>query len=254
MMGFGSEDSMKNMFRLWGVAAVFAVLSVAAAGVALAQNAAPTPTSGGGSPPYPAPSTGGAGSGGENQVSPQTELPVLYVTGVEILRSALAPSIDIVRVTGLAGSQGWSDPELVPTTVGRPIDGVLDLQFIATMPIQSQDATGFAPVSAVFEMEEGQAFKGVRVRASENAIEVDSIPGHATTTIKVNDCKDCVGKKFAERGKAAPGTPGVVRQEDLPKILRWITPTHGIRGITHDPNRLNLLLSQDNTIIAAYWE
>jgi hypothetical protein len=245
---------MKKTFRAWGVAALVAVLPVAAAGFALAQGAAPTPTSSGGSPPYAVPTTEGTGLGAGDQVSPQTELPVLYVTGVEILRSALAPNIDIVRVTGLAGSQGWSSPELVPTTVGKPIDGILDLQFIATMPAQSEEATGFAPVGAVFEMEQGQAFKGVRVRASENAIEVDAIPGHAETTIKVNDCKDCVGKKFAETGKAAAGTPGVVRQEDLPKTLRWIVPTHGIRGITHNPNRLDLLLSSDNTIIAAYWE
>jgi hypothetical protein len=45
-----------------------------------------------------------------------------------------------------------------------------------------------------------------------------------------------------------------VRQEDLPKILRWIPPNHGIRGITHNPNRLNLLLGADDKIIAAYWE
>jgi hypothetical protein len=247
---------MRNMFRLWGVAALAGALSVAAIGLAVAQGTAPTPTSTGGSPPYPVamPGENAYGGGEETQVSPQTELPVLYVTGVEIVRSEMEPTIDVVRVTGLVGSQGWSDPELVPTTVGKPLDGILDLQFIATMPVQSQQATGFVPVDAVFTMEQGHAFKGVRVRASENAIEVDKIPGHAEATIKVNDCKDCVGKKFAERGKAASGTPGVVRQEDLPKLLRWIPPERGIRGITHNPNRLNLLLGSDNTIIAAYWE
>ena len=45
-----------------------------------------------------------------------------------------------------------------------------------------------------------------------------------------------------------------MRQEDLPKVLRWIVPSRGIRGITHNPNRLNLILGDDNTIIAAYWE
>jgi hypothetical protein len=256
MINIGSEDSMGNLFRRWGVLVLVAVLPVAAAGLALAQSAAPTPTSAGGSPSYPVamPPGTSATPGAEEEISPQTELPVLYVTGVEIMRSEMQPTIDIVRVTGLTGSQGWSDPELVPTTVGKPVDGILDLQFIATMPLQSEEATGFVPVGAVFELEEGHAFKGVRVRASENAIEVDTIPGHKEVALKVNDCKDCVGKKFAERGQAAPGTPGVVRQEDLPKTLRWITPTHGIRGITHDPNRLDLLLSKDNTIIAAYWE
>jgi hypothetical protein len=231
------------------------LLAVSAAGFAFAQRAGgPTPTSPSGPQSYQVATPGENEGGQQTQVSPQTELPVLYVTGVEIMRSVTEPAIDVVRVTGLAGSQGWSNPQLVPTTVGKPLDGILDLQFIATMPDQSQEATGFFPLGAVFTMEQGHEFKGVRVRASENALEVDQIPGHAEQAIKVSDCKDCVGKKFAERGKVAPGTPGVVRQEDLPKILRWIPPDRGIRGITHDPNRLNLLLGRDDTIISAYWE
>jgi hypothetical protein len=246
---------MNKISRALGVLGAVAVLPAIAAGPVCAQGAGgPTPTSSGGPPPYEVPTPGTNVPGQQTQVSAQTELPVLYVTSVEIMRSTVEPAIDIVRVTGFAGSQGWSDPELVPTTVGKPIDGILDLQFIATMPPESQEATGFMPLGAVFTMEQGHAFRGVRVRASENAIEVDQIPGHVEATIKVSDCKDCVGKKFAERGKTAPGTPGVVRQEDLPKTLRWIPPTHGIRGITHDPNRLDLLLGPDNTIIAAYWE
>jgi hypothetical protein len=246
---------MNKMLRAWGVFAAAALLPLGAGGFALAQDAAaPPPTTSGGPPTYQVETPGENDTGTQTEVSPQTELPVLYVTSVEILRTVTEPAVDIVRVTGLAGSQGWSDPELVPTTVGKPLDGILDLQLIATMPNQSEEATGFFPIGAEFTMEQGHAFKGVRVRASENAIEIDKIPGHASVSIKVNDCKDCVGKKFAERGKAAPGTPDVVREEDLPKILRWIPPTRGIRGITHDPNRLNLLLSSDNTIIAAYWE
>ena len=154
----------------------------------------------------------------------------------------------------MTGSQGWNAPELVPTFAGKPLDGILDLQFIATMPLQTEPATGFVPIGAVFTLEGGHVFKGVRVRASENAIEVDQIPGSRTEKISVNDCKDCLGKKFAEKGHAPPGAPGIVRQEDLPKVLRWIPANRGIRGITHDPNRLNLMLGGDNAIIAAYWE
>jgi hypothetical protein len=179
---------------------------------------------------------------------------VLYVTSVEVMRTSTEPQLDIVRVTGLTGSQGWSAPQLVPTFVGKPLDGVLDLQFIATMPQQTQSAEGFVPIGAVFPLEEGHLFKGVRVRASENAIEVKQMPGMNQAQINVNDCKDCVGKKFVERGQAQSGQQGVVRQEDLPKVLRWIVPSRGIRGITHDPNRLNLILGDDNMIIAAYWE
>ena len=179
---------------------------------------------------------------------------MLYVTSVEVMRTATEPKLDIVRVTGLTGSPGWSAPQLVPTFVGKPSDGILDLQFIATMPQQTESAEGFVPIGAVFPLDQGHLFKGVRVRASENAIEVKQMPGMNQAQINVNDCKDCIGKKFVERGQAQPGQQGVVRQEDLPKVLRWIVPSRGIRGITHNPNRLNLILGDDNTIIAAYWE
>jgi hypothetical protein len=255
-----SEDVMNERFPRLGVFAIAAALQVGVAGLAFAQ---------GGPPPSGAPPSGTAGqpqgyAGGgagqiveptqSNETTPATELPVLYVTSVEVMRTSTEPQLDIVRVTGLTGSQGWSAPELVPTYAGKPLDGILDLQFIATMPEQTQTAEGFVPISAVFPLEEGHLFKGVRVRASENAIEVKQMPGVNQAQINVNDCKDCVGKKFVEHGKAQPGQQGVVREEDLPKVLRWIIPSRGIRGITHDPNRLNLILGDDNTIIAAYWE
>jgi hypothetical protein len=249
-----SEDMMNKRFPRLGVFAIAAALQVGVAGLAFAQ---------GGPPPSGAPGQpqgyagGGAGQMVEptqsDETTPGTELPVLYVTSVEVMRTSTEPQLDIVRVTGLTGSQGWSAPQLVPTYVGKPLDGILDLQFIATMPQQTQTAEGFVPIGAVFPLEEGHLFKGVRVRASENAIEIKQMPGVNQAKINVNDCKECVGKKFVERGKA-PGQQGVVREEDLPKVLRWIIPSRGIRGITHDPNRLNLILGDDNTIIAAYWE
>jgi hypothetical protein len=247
---------MSNIWRRLGMLALGAAMQVGLAGLALAQGAPATPSA---NPPPPAEGYEGGNIGepvvtSPTEAEPGTELPVLYVTSIEVIRSQTQPQIDIVEVTGLTGSQGWSSPELVPTYVGKPLDGILDLQFIATMPLQTETATGFVPVSAIFPLEQGHAYRGVRVRGSENAIEVDQIPGIKSLRVALNDCRDCVGKKFAERGQAASGAPGVVRQEDLPKILRWIPPDHGIRGITHNPNRLNLLLSRDNTIIAAYWE
>ena len=251
---------MNKRFPRLGVFAIAAALQVGMAGFASAQ---------GGPPPSGAPPSGTAGqpqgyAGGgagqiveptqSNETTPATELPVLYVTSVEVMRTSTEPQLDIVRVTGLTGSQGWSAPQLVPTFVGKPSDGILDLQFIATMPQQTEAAEGFVPISAVFPLEEGHLFKGVRVRASENTIEVKQMPGVNQAQINVNDCKECVGKRFVERGKAQPGQQGVVREEDLPKVLRWIIPSRGIRGISHDPNRLNLILGDDNTIIAAYWE
>ena len=188
------------------------------------------------------------------ETAPSTELPVLYVTGVEVVRTALEPKLDIVRVTGLTGSAGWSEPQLVPTYAGKPFDDILDLEFIATMPEESQKAEGLVTIGAIFPLEQGHPFKGVRVRASENAIEVKQIPGSNQATINVNGCQDCIGKKFAEKGQAQPGQQGIVRQEDLPRVLRWIISSAGIRGITRNPNRLDLILGDDNTIVQAFWE
>ncbi|HEU0157459.1 MAG TPA: hypothetical protein VFQ82_15415 [Stellaceae bacterium] len=249
---------MNKTFRWLGMFALAAVIEGGAAGLALAQTATGPEATANASGPAQGYAVGPTNPAGDQsnaqQVSPATELPVLYITGLEVLHTQTQPPLDIVRVTGLTGSQGWSAPQLVPTFVGKPLDGILDLQFIATMPEQTQPANGFVPIGAVFTIEGGHQFKGVRVRASENAIEVDQIPGASQANITVDDCKDCVGKKFAEKGQAQAGAPGIVRQEDLPKVLRWIIPTRGIRGITHDPNRLNLILSSDNTIVAAYWE
>ena len=242
-----------TLCRLAGLA-VAAMMQGGLVGLALAQ-APPARPSLGEPPQYAAPgSEPVAIPGAPPETAAQIELPVLFVTGVEVMRTSVDPRIDIVRVTGLASSQGWSDPELVPTYAGKPGDDVLDLQLIATAPLQSQAADGFVPLGAVFTLEENQPFKGVRVRASENTIEVKPIPGLKQADITVDSCKDCIGKKFAERGQAPAGQAGVVRQEDLPKILRWIIPSRGIRGITHNPNRLNLILGDDNTIVQAYWE
>jgi hypothetical protein len=188
------------------------------------------------------------------QERPGSQLPVLYVTSVEVVQTATEPHLDIVRAQGLVASKGWGGPFLAPVFVGKPLDGILDLQFIASTPDQSQAADGFVPISATFELAPGNPFKGVRVRAAENAIEVDKMPGSKSVDIKVNDCRDCIGKKFVEHGHSGPGTIG---RDDLPRgeaMVRWIPPGRGIRGITHDPNRLNLILGPDNTIVSAFWE
>ena len=246
---------MHNTFRRLAALAIAAAMQGSLVGLALAQATPARPSVGGQPPQYAAPGSEPAevpAAGPEAAVA--SELPVLYVTSVEVLRTTTDPRLDIVRVTGLASSQGWSEPQLVPTFAGKPFDDVLDLQFIATSPLESQAADGFVPIGTIFVLEQDHPYKGVRVRASENTIEVKPIPGLKQADITVDSCKDCIGKKFAERGQAQSGQAGVVRQEDLPKILRWIIPSRGIRGITHNPNRLNLILGDDNTIVQAYWE
>ena len=246
---------MNNTLRRLAAFAIVAAMQGSTVGLVFAQANPPPSTAGGQPRQYAAPGSAPSAvpaTGAETATPP--DLPVLYATSVEILRTSTEPKLDIVRVVGLASSQGWSAPQLVPTFWGKPFDDVLDLQLTATAPAQSQQAEGFVPIGAVFTLEEAHPFKGVRVRASENTIEVKPLPGVKQASVTADSCKDCIGKKFAERGQAAAGQPGVVRQEDLPKILRWIIPTRGIRGITHNPNRLNLILGDDNTIVQAYWE
>jgi hypothetical protein len=246
---------MSKTFRRLAALGVSAAVQGGLICVALAQGTPPSSNVGGSAPQYgAAEAMQMVEPAAPSETTESTELPVLYVASVEILQTAVEPKLDIVRVTGLTGSAGWSEPQLVPTFAGKPFDDILDLQFIATMPEESQKAEGFVPIGAIFPLEQGRPFKGVRVHASENAIEVKQIPGINQATINVNGCGDCIGKKFAEKGQAQPGQQGIVRQEDLPSVLRWITPSSGIRGITQNPNRLNLILGDDNTIVQAFWE
>jgi hypothetical protein len=255
MSSVDSENSMHSTLRRLAAFAIAVVMHCGLAGLAIAQSNPPKSSVGAPPSQYTAPGSDmPAIPAAGPETAAESKLPMLYVTSVEVLRTSADPRLDIVRVTGLASSQGWSDPELVPTFAGKPLDDVLDLQLIATSPLQSQPADGFVPIGAVFTLEEQHPFRGVRVRASENTIEVKPIPGLKQADITVDSCKDCIGKKFAERGQAAAGQAGIARQEDLPKVLRWIIPSRGIRGITHNPNRLNLILGDDNTIVQAYWE
>jgi len=231
------------MYRVFAAIFAVVVMSAGLAGDAVAQGAA--------QPGAPGADQSAAGPAGASR---PLEMPVLYVSGIEVLRSTVEPKFDIIHVTGLVSSQGWSNPQLVPFFYGKPADDVFDLQLIATSPQQSQKAEGFYPISAMFTLQPGHTIKGVRVRASANALELKQLPGTAHAEIKANDCKECIGKKFAEKGKAQAGTAGTVREEDLPHGFRAITPTHGVAGIVHNPNRLNLIVDASNTIVMVFWE
>lgn len=238
-----------RIFRMLGAMIAAIVIATGMAAGALAQGAQPAGP--GISSALPGADQGAAGPAGASR---PLETPVLYVTGIEVVRSTSEPKFDVIRVTGLASSAGWSSPQLVPFFYGKPTDDVLDLQLIARSPEQSQKAEGFFPISAMFTLDAGHEFKGVRIRAAANALELKQMPGVAHATIKAIDCKECIGKKFAEKGKAAPGTANVIREEDLPRGFRTIVPTHGVAGIVHNPNRINLILGDDHTIVMAFWE
>jgi hypothetical protein len=236
--------------KLWTVAAV-AVVAAGLAGSAYAQGAPQAAPSDQGSQGYQ--QQGDSSAAGPAGATRPLEVPVLYVTGVEVLQTTLDPKIQVVRVTGLASSAGWSGPILVPFFYGKPADDILDLQFIATSPEQSQKAEGFVPISADFELEAGNTFKGVRVRAYANALELKQMSGNAQAQIKAADCKDCIGKKFVEKGQGQAG-PGIIYGGDLPPDYRPIAPTHGVKGEVHNPNRINLILDNDSKVVMAFWE
>ncbi len=249
---------MRQICRMVGAIVAVVVMAVGLAVTGWAQGA---PAAGQGGPaagqgaPAAGPQAGAdQGAAGPAGASRPLDMPILYVTGIEVFQSSMAPKFDIIHVTGLASSQGWSNPQLVPFFYGKPADDVFDLQFIASSPQQSQKAEGFVPIDASFTLPPGDTFKGIRVRAGANALELKQIPGTVHAEIKATDCKSCIGKKFAEKGKAQPGVANVVREEDLPRGFRVIVPTHGVAGIVHNPNRLDLILGDDHTIVMAFWE
>jgi len=229
---------------------VAAMALAAMVGPAQAQQPAPagapagTPTALG--PPGEGQAAGPAGAARSSLLTP-----LLYVTSIEVLPAAHEPKVYLVRVTGLASSAGWSSPQLVPFYYGKSSDNMLDLQFIATSPEESQKADGFQPMSAVFTLDADVSVKGIRIRAGANALEIDKMSGSAQAQIKVSDGKDLVGKKYAEKG---PAGAGVVSEADLPRGFRTILPTHGVAGDVHNPNRLNLILDAQNTIVMVFWE
>lgn len=245
----------KIFSKLCGAAAV-AVLAAGLCGSAFAQAQAPAAgaATGQGNAPNGYPQSGAdANAAGPAGGTRPLDVPILYVTGIEVLHGTIDPKIDVVRVTGLTSSASWTNPQLIPFFYGKPADNVLDLQFIASSPEQSQKAEGFQPMTAEFVLEGNSGFAGVRVRAYGNALELKSMNGSATAQIKGIDCKDCIGKKFVDKGQGQPG-PGIVYGGDLPPDYRPIAPTHGVKGDIHNPNRINLILDADNKIVMAFWE
>ena len=181
-------------------------------------------------------------------------LPVLLVTSLVVTHPEGEPSVDLIRVTGLASSGGCIEPRLVPTYEGPAPDLVLDLELIATPPEQTLQADGFQPMDALLELPAGHPYTGIRVRGAENALAIDHLPGATQAEIKINDCHDCVGKQFEETSTSGTAGANAITTASLPRVLRVIRPSDGVHGADLDPNRLTLLLDSKGTIVKAFWE
>ena len=184
-------------------------------------------------------------------------VPVLWISSVEAMRSTHGPPLDVIRVRGITGTEGWQSAELVPLTKGAPPDGMLDLALVAEGPSNSTAPSKGAVIEAVFTIEPGHPFKGVRVHGATNRVTLKGIPGYAEASNPPSDCSTCVGKYFVAKGETAPAgvsAGDVIHEENLPKTLHVVKPTDGIGKLDSDPNRLTLVLGEDGRIVIAVWD
>jgi hypothetical protein len=185
------------------------------------------------------------------------EAPVLWITSVEAMSSTHAPTLDVIRVRGITSTDGWEDAELVPLTKGTPPDGMLDLAFVAKAPTDSTSPSKSPVIEAVFTLEPGHPFKGVRVHGATNRVTLKTIPGYAEAPPPPGDCTDCVGKYFVAKGETAPSGVSaneVIHEESLPKMLHVVKPAEGLGKMDSDPNRLTIVIGDDGRIVIAVWD
>jgi hypothetical protein len=183
--------------------------------------------------------------------------PVMMVTEVEVMRSARPPELDIIRVHGLSSTDTWDAPQLVPLTRKPSADGVLELLFVAQAPSEGITPTNYGVLEAIFVVEPGHPYKGVRVRGALNSLSVARLPGYAEAAPPKIDCSNCVGKYYVAKGQQIPAgrsAGDVVMESDLPAAVRVMSPTNGVGKLDVDPNRLTLFLGADGRIVSAVWD
>src|SRR5882672_425111 len=196
------------MTKFLALAGAFALAAALSAGPAWAQDTSADESAGSQDVGQSMP------SGAPQSYTTPPMAPVLFITSVEVVQTTLDPKQAIIKVRGLTGSRGWSGPQLVPLFQGDTPDGILDLQFIAQTPDQTQKAEGFVPIYAIFPLDPGDKLpKGIRVRGVDNVVLLTQLPGTVEATITEEDGSKAVGKKFAPKGTAQPGAADVVREE-----------------------------------------
>ena len=112
--------------------------------------AAGAPPSNAGAPPY------GASNGGPP--ANMVPWPITIVTSIEVLRSARAGGLDIIRARGLVSSSAWGAPHLIPITQGEPADGILDLIFQGAVPTSPAPLGPFMPFEALLPVDTGHPY------------------------------------------------------------------------------------------------
>jgi len=183
--------------------------------------------------------------------------PVFWISSVEVLRSTHPPVLDVIRVRALASTEGWESAELVPLTKGLPADGLLDLMMVAEAPADNTAPTTYPTVEAIFNIEPGHPFKGVRIHGAENRVTLKMFPGYVEAATHPIDCSACVGKYFLRKGEAAAPNRAketTVREEQLPHNLRVLRDSDGVGTLNSDPNRMTLLLNDEGQIVLALWD
>src|SRR6266849_3073659 len=99
---------MRQVYRMFGAIVAAVAMHGALVGLAFAQGAQQAGQAGQAAAPSGYPQQGAEqGAAGPSGASRALEMPVLYVTGIEVLRSTGQAKIDIIHVTGLVSSQGW---------------------------------------------------------------------------------------------------------------------------------------------------
>jgi hypothetical protein len=243
------------MMKPKSYAAIAAGLLVGIAGSVWAQSGPAAPAHSGLANQSAGGGPDGGPSGGDS--SPEVRAPVLRITSVEVIRSSHGPTLDIIRVRGLASSSGWEEAELVPLTRGTPADGILELVFVARAPAEAMEATGFEAIEAIFPLETNHPFKGVNVHSASDSVTLTQLPGYAEGKAAGEDCSKCVGKIFVAKGAAVPAGKSaaeVMKEEQLPAMTRVIRHSDGIPTADSNPNRLTIVLTKEGRISTAVWD
>jgi hypothetical protein len=105
------------------------------------------------------------------------------------------------------------------------------------------------PMHATLPLSTDFPVKAVRVRSATNSVLLKDLQGIAEVRTPIEPCKRCIGRHFVARGAAIPSGMDenqVMRAENLPPTRRIIRATDGIADVNRDPNRLTILVDEDD--------